>query len=728
MDLVIVESPSKAKTICKYLGSNYKVLASGGHVRDLPANKLGVNVHNNFEPEYEVYPQKQSTIKQLKKEVANAEKVYLATDPDREGEAISWHLKQLLGIEEEDVRIVFNEITKKAVNNAIAMPHKINLNLVNSQQARRVLDRLVGYLISPILSKKITKGLSGGRVQSVALRMIVDREREILAFKPEEYWNIFAFVSPNESVYYKSQFNDINGKKKKITNKDDAMDVVENSKKGSWSVDGVKRAKSFSKPNAPFTTSTLQQDAVNKLNLSAAQVMRTAQELYEGVNIKGEGQHALVTYIRTDSVRISDDAQALAKDYILTKYGKDYYPSKPNVYSSKQNAQDAHEAIRPVNLEYTPEQLKGKIENNQYRLYKLIFERFLASQMVKAEYDTLTVHIVSESDSTKYGYQLKGKTMTFPGYTVVYQNTVEEEEETSNILPPFNEKDALNLKEITHEQKFTKPPARYTDSSLVKAMEENGIGRPSTYASIISVLGKRNYYEKEGKFMKPTELGTIVCDQMIEYFADIMDMQFTAEMEKKLDKVEEGNVDWHKIISDFYPGFLKCLEQANDGQKVKIEPIMTDIVCEKCGKPMMIREGKYGKFLGCSGFPNCNNIKPYEPDKKPEEAENEPKIICDKCGKPMALKNSKYGKFYGCTGYPDCKNTIKYAAALKKYNQENSTSQDNSAKNEDSSSAQEKIICDKCGAEMVEKQGRYGNFYGCSNYPNCKNIVSIKKS
>lgn len=725
MDLVIVESPSKAKTICKYLGSNYKVLASGGHVRDLPPNKLGVNVHNNFEPEYEVYPQKQTTIKQLKKEVANAEKVYLATDPDREGEAISWHLKHLLGIKEDDVRIVFNEITKKAVNNAIAQPHKINLNLVNSQQARRVLDRLVGYLVSPILSKKIAKGLSGGRVQSVALRMIVDREREIIAFKPEEYWNIFAFISPNQSIYYKSQFNDINGKKKKITNKDNAMDVVENSKKGVWSVDSVKRANSFSKPNAPFTTSTLQQDAVNKLNLSASQVMRTAQELYEGVNIKGEGQHALVTYIRTDSVRISDDAQAVAKEYIISKYGKEFCPSKPNVYTAKQNAQDAHEAIRPVNLEYTPEQLKGKIENNQYRLYKLIFERFLASQMVRAEYDTLTVHIISDANNTKYGYQLKGKTMTFPGYTIVYQNVAEEEEDTSGILPPFTESDSLNLKEITFEQKFTKPPSRYTDSSLVKGMEENGIGRPSTYASIISVLGKRNYYEKDGKFMKPTELGIIVCDQMIEYFADIMNLQFTADMEKKLDKVEDGNVDWRKIISDFYPGFLKCLEQANDGQKVKIEPIMTDIVCDKCGKQMMIREGKYGKFLGCSGFPNCNNIKPYEPNKSPEDIANEPLIICEKCGKPMTLKNSKYGKFYGCTGYPDCKHTIKYAIAQKGLKQQDNQ---NNESNAESDVETEKVICEKCGAEMVEKQGRFGKFYGCSNYPNCKNIVSIKKS
>lgn len=726
MDLVIVESPSKAKTICKYLGAGYKVLASGGHVRDLPADKLGVNVHKNFEPVYEIYPQKQNTIKQLKKEIKNCEKIYLATDPDREGEAISWHLKQILGIDEDNVRIVFNEITKKAVNNAIQNPRNIDMNLVNSQQARRVLDRLVGYLISPIISKKIQKGLSAGRVQSVALRMIVDKEREILAFKPEEYWNIYASISPNKQNFYKAQFNDINGKKHKVGNVDDANKIEQDSKAGNWYVDNVKRAKSLSKPNPPFTTSTLQQDAVNKLNFSAAQVMKIAQQLYEGVNIKGEGQHALVTYIRTDSVRISDDAMQMAKDFINKNFGAEYYPKKANVYTTKSNAQDAHEAIRPVNLDYTPEYLKDKIENEQYKLYKLIYDRFLASQMVPAEYNTLNVHITSEFGGTKYGYVLKGKTLVFAGFTKVYSLAKDDEDdEVTNTLPYFEVEDKLNLKEIVKEQKFTKPPLRYTDSSLVKAMEENGIGRPSTYASIISVLNKRVYVEKEGKYMKPTELGEIVCDQLVKYFPNIMDTKFTADMESKLDIVADGEVDWHKIISDFYPGFLQNLEKANDGQKVKMEPIMTDIPCPDCGKPMVIRDGRYGKFLGCSNYPNCKKIMPY--NENPTDETQEETLICPDCGKPMVLKNSKYGKFYGCSGYPECNKIIKVKDAKKMLEEKNLKNQDEKISDNQNPNAEE-VICDKCGAKMVLKNGRYGEFYACPNYPECKNIVPIKKA
>ena len=739
MDLVIVESPSKSKTISKYLGSGYKVLASGGHVRDLPAKKLAVNVHNNFEPEYEVYAQKMNTIKQLKKEVELCDKVYLATDPDREGEAISWHLKEILKIKEDNVRIVFNEITKKAVNKAIAEPHEINLNLVNSQQARRVLDRLVGYLISPVLSRKIKKGLSAGRVQSVALRMIADREREILAFKPEEFWNIFAHITPKGSVFHKSQFNDINGKKKKIDNSVDAMKVVDESKLGAWHVDKVKRAKSLSKANPPFTTSTMQQDGVNKLNMSAAQVMQVAQQLYEGVNIKGDGQHALVTYIRTDSVRVSDDAVVMAKEFITAQFGNEFYPKKSNVYLSKNNAQDAHEAIRPVSLEYTPESLKGKIESNQYRLYKLVYDRFLASQMVPAEYDTLNVHIVSEYEGTKYGYTLKGKTMTFAGYTIAYTHTKEDDdEEITNSLPQFTEGETLMLKEITHEQKFTKPPARYTDSSLVKAMEENGIGRPSTYASIISVLGKREYTEKDGKFMQPTELGLLVSDQLVLYFPNIMDTKFTAEMEQKLDTVEGGNVDWHTIIADFYPDFALSLEKANDGKKVKLDPVLTDIMCEKCGKPMAIRDGKFGKFLGCTGYPACSNIKQYDEKTggiaEPKEGESEELANCPACGKPMQAKQSRYGKFYGCSGYPTCKTIVSSGDMKKLLNGEEITPEDKSAKAgaagaKPSVPVEPKegdIVCEKCGSVMVLKNGRFGEFYACPNYPTCKNIVNIK--
>ncbi len=752
MDLVIVESPSKAKTICKYLGSGYKVLASGGHVRDLPADKLGVNVHRNFEPEYEVYPQKENTIKQLKKEIKNCEKIYLATDPDREGEAISWHLKDILDIKEDNVRIVFNEITKKAVNKAIENPRNIDLNLVNSQQARRVLDRLVGYLISPVLSKKIQKGLSAGRVQSVALRMICDKEREIEAFKPEEYWNIFANISVDNKSFYKAQFNDKNGKKTKIKNETEALLVENESKLGEWYVGNVKRAKSFSKPNPPFTTSTLQQDAVNKLNFSATQVMRIAQQLYEGVNIKGEGLHALVTYIRTDSVRISDDATAMAKSFINTHFGSEYYPKKANVYTTKGNAQDAHEAIRPINLDYSPEFLKGKIEAEQWKLYKLIYDRFLASQMVPAEYNTLTVNIISEYNGTKYGYLLKGKTLVFAGFTKVYNISKEEEDDVqSDTLPNFEEGESILLKDIVKEQKFTKPPLRYTDSTIVKAMEENGIGRPSTYATIISVIYKRQYIEKEGKYMKPTELGFVVCDQLVKYFPNIMDTKFTADMESKLDIVADGEVDWHKIIVDFYPGFLKNLEKANDGERVKIEPIMTDIKCPDCGKPMVIRDGKYGKFLGCSDYPNCKKIMPYTDGNPQENGENADEVLCPDCGRPMVLKNSKYGKFYGCSGYPDCNKILKVNEVKRMKNAENNAKEDidaekipentifynqsayeNDIKNEslaqnNENTDSEDVICENCGAKMVIKSGRYGEFYACPNYPNCKNIIPIKK-
>lgn len=703
MNLVIVESPSKAKTIAKYLGSGYRVVASGGHVRDLPEKKLAVNVHNNFEPEYQINASKTRTVQNLKKEVQNAEKIYLATDPDREGEAISWHLKEVLGLKEEN-RIVFNEITKKAVNNALKASRDIDMNLVDSQQARRVLDRLVGYLISPIVSRKIQSGLSAGRVQSVALRMIVDKENEIRAFVPEEYWNIFAEVTSLASErQFKAQFNDINGKKAKVGDKETAEQIIEASKIGKWFVDSVKRAKSFSKPNPPFTTSTMQQDAVNKLGMTAADIMRVAQQLYEGVEIDGD-HVALVTYIRTDSVRIGEDAQAAARTYIRANYGDDYCPSRPNKYDTSANAQDAHEAIRPVSVDITPESVKGKIDNRQYRLYKLVYERFLASQMTNAEYDTLNVHIVSESDK-KYGYTLKGKTLVFAGFKAVYTSSTEEDEKDT-ALPQINENESLKLDKITSEQKFTKPPLRYTDSSIVKAMEESGIGRPSTYASIISILSKRQYTEKEGKYIIPTPLGELLCAQLVKYFPNIMETKFTAEMENKLDTVADGNVDWHRIISDFYPGFMKELESANDGERVRLDPVETDFKCEKCGKPLQVKSSRYGKFLGCSGYPDCNYMRSYEEYENAVKSGQplSPLPKCSKCGKDMVLK----GKFYGCSGYPECKNTLNIAkgGVVKELKQGDLPAP----------------ICEKCGATMVLKSKGANQFYACPNYPTCKNI------
>ena len=563
MKLVIVESPHKAKTIAKYLGKEYHVLASAGHVSDLPQKSLGIDIDHGFAPQYVVTPGKEETIKRIKAELEKADKVYLATDPDREGEAISWHLKNVCGIKGDDIRIVFNEISKKAVLAALENPRAINMNLVDAQQARRVLDRLVGYQISPILSRKIKSGQSAGRVQSVALKMIVDREREIRDFKPEEYWNIYAFLLKDKrSAAFKCEFNDVDGKKYKVRSKETAEKIVARSKEGVWSVDQVKRSTSVSKPQPPFTTSTMQQDASAKLSMTASQVMQVAQQLYEGVDIPGMGQIALVTYIRTDSVRVAIEAQNEALDYIRATYGEKYAPKRPNVYTTKASAQDAHEAIRPISLSVSPESIKDKVQRNIYRLYKLIFDRFVASQMQSASYDTLNVHIVSYKDEHTCGYTLKGRTLKFNGWLAAYTPMTESEEKDSKTLPDFTEGQPLELKEMQSEQKFTKPPLRYTDSTLVKAMEENGIGRPSTYAATISVLAKRTYTDKEGKYIKPTELGEIVCDTLIKFFPDIMNVKFTSDMETKLDTIEDGGVRWQKIIEDFYPGFKARRQRA----------------------------------------------------------------------------------------------------------------------------------------------------------------------
>ncbi|MEG1609062.1 MAG: type I DNA topoisomerase, partial [Clostridia bacterium] len=495
---------------------------------------------------------------------------------DREGEAISWHLSNVLNIKEPKSRIVFNEISKKAVLKALENCREINMQLVDAQQARRVLDRLVGYELSPIISRKIKSGLSAGRVQSVALKMIVDKEREIRNFKPEEYWNIFAQVTTenNLKAKFKSEFNDIDGKKTKVKNKETADTVIDGSKKGVWSVDKIKRAESISRPNPPFTTSTMQQDAISKLGMSASMVTQIAQKLYEGVEVAGEGQVALVTYIRTDSVRVSLEAQNEALDYIKSAYGDEYAPKKPNFYSSKKDAQDAHEAIRPIAIDKTPDSLKDKIGRSEYRLYKLIYDRFVASQMSPAVFDTLTVHIVSEVDNkTKYGYVLKGKTVVFKGFTAVYNNAPvgeEDDEKLDKALPNFEENQLIKMIDVSGEQKFTKPPTRYTDGSFIKAMEDNGIGRPSTFEKTITTITKRNYVDREGKSLFPTELGEIVCDQLIKYFPDIMDVKFTSTMEANLDKIEEGGIKWTQVIADFYPSFHKKVEEVKyDGVRIK---------------------------------------------------------------------------------------------------------------------------------------------------------------
>lgn len=682
MKLIIVESPSKTKTIQKYLGAEYKVMASRGHVCDLPERTLGVDVEHNFEPQYVINPDKKEVIKKLKEAMDKSECVYLATDPDREGEAISWHLKNVLGIGDGKVRIEFNEISKNAVLKALDNPREIKLNLVDAQQARRVLDRLVGYKISPVLARKIKNRLSAGRVQSVALRMVVDREREIEAFVPEEYWNVTAMLKKaDDDRIFKALLSDFNGKKFKINSSESMAKVREALKGASYHVDSVKRGESKGKAQPPFTTSTLTQEASTRFSLSAPQVMQIAQKLYEGVEIEGEGMQALVTYIRTDSVRVAAEAQAKAKEYITQKYGAEYAPAKYNFYKSKGSAQDAHEAIRPIDLARSPESLSGRIEAKFYKVYKLIYDRFVASQMSDAVYDTLNVRVRAETEKGEFGFKVSGKTVRFKGYTAVYKQE-ESEEEGEKTLPNLSEGELLELKDMKEEQKFTKPPVRFTDASIVKAMEENGIGRPSTYASIVAVLFKREYVERfEKKFMKPTELGTAVCDMMMKYFPKVMDYKFTANMESDLDKIEEGGIAWQKIVADFYPDFIKSvLDSLRDGEKMKLKDEVSDVICEKCGANMVVKEGKYGKFLACPNYPDCKNIKPIQ------------KAVakCPRCGRDVYQKRSRTGKtFYGCSGYPEC-DFISWEIPAP-------------------------ILCPACKAPMIQQKGKEGLTYKCTN-------------
>ena len=653
--LIIVESPHKAQTIQKYLGNEAVVMASKGHVCDLPERSLGIDIENGFKPQYVVTADKQSTIKQLSAAVKKYDKVFLATDPDREGEAISWHLKNTLGVTGEKVRIEFNEISKKAVVEAMKNPRDINMDLVNSQQARRVLDRLVGYKISPILSRKLKPSLSAGRVQSAALKMIVDREKEIRDFKPEEYWNIIAKLlkdgaKATKANIFNAALNDSNGAKIKITNEEDARKVERFMRGCTYYVDDVKSSVAHVKPQPPYTKSTMQQDASKKLGMVAERTSRVAQMLYEGVNIEGEGQHALVTYIRTDSVRVSPDFAKLALGYIVKNYGEEYAPKVPNVYKSGQNAQDAHEAIRPIDLRRTPKSLEGKIDKDAWRLYKLIYERFMASQMTPAQYNTMVVHIKGEQGEKNLGFVVRGRCVKFKGFTAVESMSVEEKDDDKekelDTLPDLKKGEHLNLNDVSCEQKFTKPPSRYNDASLVKALEENGIGRPSTYASIISVLAKREYTERQQKAILPTKLGEAVCEYMEKNFPDIMNLSFTARMETALDKVADGEEEWQELIGAFYPRFEKFLERAAKQAGVSIiPPEETTIKCDKCGANMVMRTGKYGPFLACPNYPTCKNIK------KVVEVVGK----CPKCGGEISKRTSKNGKaFFGCNNYPKC--------------------------------------------------------------------------
>ena len=674
--LVIVESPSKGKTIGKFLGSRYKVIASVGHVRDLPKSKLGINIENNFEPEYISIRGKGDVIKEIRKEAKHADKVYLATDPDREGEAISWHIAHLLGIDaSEPCRIVFNEVTKSAIQNAVKHPRPIDVSLVDAQQARRVLDRLVGYQISPLLWRKIHRGLSAGRVQSAALKIICDREKLIQAFVPQEYWIIQAALSKEkQKKQFQAHLTEYKGKKIKLEKKEDTDAALADLNRGEFSVAKVEEKERMKKPYPPFTTSSLQQDASSKLGFPPKKTMMIAQQLYEGVEVKGQGTIGLVTYIRTDSVRISAEAQAAVTEYIKQQYSEAYLGNF--VYSNKRkDVQDAHEAIRPSKVELEPDQIKDSLSKDQYNLYKLIWSRFVASRMAAAVYDSTSVSIVNGD----YLLKANGSRMKFDGYLRIYRSASEEDE--GKMLPMLETGERLHLWKLDGEQNFTQPPSRYSEAALVKELEEKNIGRPSTYAPIIATLTERKYVKREKKTLIPTELGFLVIDLMEHYFKEIVDAGFTAGMEDKLDNVEINDADWKAVVAEFYGTLKEELEVADkEIEQIRLEDEVTDELCDLCGRPMVVKHGRFGEFLACSGYPECKNTKART------QTIN---VQCPRCGKSIVTRRSKRGKlFYGCSGYPEC-NQVYWNKPVQKE-------------------------CPRCGALLTEKKTKTTTLL-CSN-------------
>ena len=641
-NLVIVESPAKAKTIGKYLGPDYRVKASMGHVRDLPKSKLGVDL-TTFEPDYQDIKAKKETIDELRKAAKSSQRVYLATDPDREGEAISWHLQSVLGVpKDKTCRVTFNEITRKVVTDSIAQPRDIDQNLVDAQQARRVLDRVVGYQLSPLLWKKIRRGLSAGRVQSVATRLVVEREEEIRAFQPKEYWSLSADLSriaPNLGGF-KADFYGSAGKKQELNSAADVQKVEDAVKASPFTVDSVKRQDKTRNPAPPFTTSTLQQEASRKLNMTPRRTMSVAQQLYEGIELEGEGAVGLITYMRTDSLRLSEEAIAAARGFISARYGKDYCPAQPRQFKAKSGAQDAHEAIRPSDVNLTPEQLKKDLTSEQYRLYKLIWSRFLACQMAPAVYDSVTIEV----GSAGYQFRANHSSVKFSGYTAVYEESRDEDDEApQSPLPDLKEGEGLKLNELSRAQHFTQPPSQYTEATLIRALEERGIGRPSTYAPTISTITDREYVVKEGKYLHPTPLGEVVTGLMKDKFADIVDPDFTAQMEHRLDEVEEGKLPWKQVMRDFYGDFSKELEQAEkdlDGERIKVPDEVSDEVCDVCGRNLVVKSGRFGRFLACPGWPECTFTKPLVVEMPGK---------CPLCGGRILKKTSKKGyTYYGC--------------------------------------------------------------------------------
>lgn len=689
--LVIVESPAKARTISKFLGRSYKVEASQGHVRDLPKSQLGVDVEHDFEPKYITIRGRGEVLERIRKEAKGAKSIILATDPDREGEAISWHLATILGIDPESAcRVEFNEITEKTVKNAIKEPRAVNMQLVNAQQARRLLDRLVGYKISPLLWVKIKKGLSAGRVQSVATRMVVDREQEIEQFEPEEYWYVDAQLRAG-GKQLQARLISLDGERVTLSDAEQANEAKARVEKGGFVIRSVKRGERRKHPAAPFTTSNLQQEASRKLGFTTAKTMQVAQQLYEGVDIEGRGTLGLISYIRTDSVRLSDEAVAAAREMIAERYGEQFVPEKPNVYKGRKSAQDAHEAIRPTNLELRPEEIKASLTKDQYNLYRLVYLRFVACQMADALYETQQIEIASDSGVV---LRSSAERLKFAGFTAVYEEGTDDapnqDEHGSSLMADVNEGDHAELLSDEATQHFTQAPARYTEASLVRALEEKGIGRPSTYAPTISTILARGYVMREKKQLFPTELGVMITDMMKEYFADIVDIAFTAGMEEQLDEVEEGKLDWHKVLSDFYGPFEKTLENAESKiEKVEIKDEVSDVPCDKCGAMMVYKLGRYGRFLACPNFPECRNTKAIQV---------EIDAPCPKCGGKLLQKTSRKGrKFYGCERYPEC-DFVSWDMPVSEK-------------------------CPKCGSYMTLSHTKKGDFYVCAN-ENCRERVA----
>jgi DNA topoisomerase I len=709
--LVIVESPAKAKTIGKYLGPQYIVKASLGHIKDLPKKNLAVAVDGDFRPDYQIIEGKKKLIQELKSAAKKVDSIYLAADPDREGEAICYHLQEELDGGKSDrpvFRVMFNEITQKAIRAAFDRPMTVNVHLVEAQQARRVLDRLVGYKISPLLWDKVRRGLSAGRVQTVALRLIVERERAIRAFEKREYWTIDVQLNAKKPPILKAQLAKRNDENVEIPNGESADGIVTALDGAEYRVASVQTREKRRNPVAPFITSTLQQEAARKLRFSVKRTMGLAQRLYEGVELGKEGAVGLITYMRTDSVRVSEDALAEARQLIAERFGANYVPEKPNTYKGKKDAQDAHEAIRPTSALRTPESLEKFLAEDEMKLYRLIWMRFVASQMPPAVFDQTTIEVDAQGrDGNRYRFRATGSVPKFDGFLAVYEEGKdqkdEEDEELKHKLPAVSEGEVLKFKAIEPEQHFTEPPPRFTEASLVKELEANGVGRPSTYAAILSTIQEREYVKKEGGKFAPTELGEVVTDLLVENFDHIFDVKYTARMEEELDEIEDGKMDWRSAMSEFYEQLKEDLEHAERNMTdIKRMEKPTDQICEKCGKPMVIKWGRHGSFIACTGYPECTNTREVAVEGSVEEGEEE---YCENCGRPMVLKKGRFGQFYACSGYPDCKTTKKIGE----------TQQRKSDQPLDE-------LCPSCGSNLALKYGRFGEFISCSNYPKCKYI------